>query len=40
LLREIAKLEKFQDVIRSLVFLNCGGAVDLTAEWFYQSQQD
>lgn len=35
--REVEKLEQFSAVIRSLVFLNCGGMLDLTEQWFYQS---
>jgi hypothetical protein len=35
LLVELAKLEQFAVVIRSLVFINCGGMLDLTEQWFY-----
>jgi hypothetical protein len=38
--REVDKLEKFAEVIRSLVFLNCAGAYDLTEFWFYQQTQE
>lgn len=36
--REIKKLEQFSSVIRSLIFLNCGGMLDLTETWFYSQQ--
>lgn len=36
LVAEIEKLQQYQSVIRSLVFLNCGGMHDLTAQWFSQ----
>ena len=26
-------------MIRSLIFLNCGGSIDLTREWFYASEE-
>lgn len=37
LIQEITKLQQFSAVIRSLVFLNCGGMHDLTEQWFYKS---
>jgi len=33
--QEIKKLSSQQYVIRSLIFLNCGGTLDLTTQWFY-----
>ncbi len=36
--REIKKLEQFKSVIRSVIFLNCGGALDLTTTWFYAEE--
>ena len=35
---EMQKLEQFNDSIRSLVFLNCGGMLDLTQQWFYTEE--
>ena len=34
--RELDKLSQFKSVIRSLFFLNCGGTIDLTSQWFYE----
>ena len=35
---ELLKLKKHQAVIRSLIFLNCGGILDITREWFYDEE--
>lgn len=38
--REVDKLEKFSEVVRSLIFFNCAGAYDLTEFWFYKQELD
>ena len=40
LISEIGKLEQFQSTLRNIVFLNCGGKLDLTKFWFYQQQAE
>lgn len=34
--KELEKLKQFSSVLRSLLFLNCGGSIDLTEQWFYE----
>jgi len=36
--KEIEKLKQYENTIRSLVFLNCGGYSDLSTYWFYKSE--
>lgn len=36
LIAEVNKQAQNRDVIRSLVFLNCGGFLNLTSLWFYK----
>lgn len=40
MVREVAKLEKFSDVVRSLIFLNSVGGYDLTTLWFYNQEYE
>lgn len=37
--QEIMKLEQFKEVLRSIVFLNCGGCCDMTTYWFYPQEE-
>ena len=37
---EIRKLEQFRDVLRSLIFLNCGGSLVMSGFWFYPTESD
>ena len=40
-LREkIAEIEPLAEAIASLVFINCGGNIDLQREWFYAQEHD
>jgi hypothetical protein len=36
LVAEVNKLESNSETIRSMVFLNCGGFLNLTSLWFYK----
>mmetsp|Transcript_32698 Transcript_32698/g.23629 ORF Transcript_32698/g.23629 Transcript_32698/m.23629 type:complete len:156 (+) Transcript_32698:50-517(+) len=35
---ELDKLETNKDAVKNLIFLNCGGTVDLTTSWFVTDQ--
>lgn len=38
--QEIDKLKTFKDVLRSMIFLNCGGSIDMTDFWFYPTDEE
>jgi len=38
--QEIEKLSSFREVLRSMIFLNCGGSCDMTSYWSYPQDED